>query len=353
MKSVNFKKIAVVLVIFLLSIFFLHNLSIFMPILLAWLTAILLEPLIQWLQKYIKSDNRIYSVGIVFTGYLAIISGSVYIAATQLIKQAIKWIYQFPHYAIQMQDFMEHFLDDFHLLIVDIPQNHLLIQEMERQAQWVTDKAIHMAQNVIPVLTAWIQSVPSFIVVTFVYLLAFFLFSLDMPRISQAFYRFFQDESANKLRYVFGKLQKVMTGFLKAQLFISSITFIVTYVCLLFLIPKQALLIAVIVWFIDLIPFVASGIVLVPWIIYLYFVGNTVLALKLIILVGVLFILRRMVEPKIMGDQIGLPALPTLLSIYFGLCFMGLKGLILGPILVIAVKSAAEAGMFNTDFKIF
>lgn len=353
MKSVNFKKIAVVLVIFLLSIFFLHNLSIFMPILLAWITAILLEPLIQWLQKYIKSDNRIYSVGIVFTGYLAIISGSVYIAVTQLIKQAIKWIYQFPHYAIQMQEFMEHFLDDFHLLIVDIPQNHLLIQEMERQTQWVTDKAIHMAQNVIPVLTAWIQSIPSFIIVTVVYLIAFFLFSLDMPQISQAFYRFFQNESADKLRYVFGKLQKVMTGFLKAQLFISSITFIVTYVCLLFLIPKQALLIAVIVWFIDLIPFVASGIVLVPWIIYLYFVGNTALALKLIILIGVLFILRRMVEPKIMGDQIGLPALPTLLSIYLGLCFMGFKGLILGPILVIAVKSAAEAGMFKTDFKIF
>lgn len=69
-------------------------------------------------------------------------------------------------------------------------------------------------------------------------------------------------------------------------------------------------------------------------------------------LAAILLIIRRTVEPKVMGDQIGLPPLPTLIGLWLGLYFFGIIGLIIGPLSIIAILSAKEAGLIKLDFKI-
>jgi predicted PurR-regulated permease PerM len=73
---------------------------------------------------------------------------------------------------------------------------------------------------------------------------------------------------------------------------------------------------------------------------------------KLLILAAVLLIIRRTVEPKVMGKHIGLSPLATLIAMYLGLMLFGVIGFIIGPLLVIAFTSAKEAGIIKLNFKL-
>ena len=86
---------------------------------------------------------------------------------------------------------------------------------------------------------------------------------------------------------------------------------------------------------------------LIPWGLLAMMLGNVGAGIQLILLALIITILRRIIEPKVLGDSIGLAALPTVLSMYFGFVFFGVMGLILGPFVYIAILSAKESGLFD------
>ena len=73
---------------------------------------------------------------------------------------------------------------------------------------------------------------------------------------------------------------------------------------------------------------------------------------KLTILAVVLLVIRRIVEPKVMGAQIGLNPLPTLVAMFVGLKLFGFIGFFIGPLLVILFTAARDSGMIRINFKI-
>ncbi|WP_456279461.1 AI-2E family transporter [Bacillus sp. AK128] len=89
-----------------------------------------------------------------------------------------------------------------------------------------------------------------------------------------------------------------------------------------------------------------------PWALFLLLSAQTVLGTKIAILAAILLIIRRTVEPKVMGNHIGLSPLSTLIAMYLGLEIFGIIGFILGPLLLIAFNSAREAGIIKINFKL-
>jgi predicted PurR-regulated permease PerM len=86
------------------------------------------------------------------------------------------------------------------------------------------------------------------------------------------------------------------------------------------------------------------GGILIPWAVVALVSGAYGLALSLLILYGVIFIARQTLEPKIVGEHIGLPPIVTLFSMYVGLKVMGLFGAILFPMIVITLKYMQSKG---------
>lgn len=345
------KKVIIGLLFIGLLVFVYHYSSAFIPILLAFFTALILEPLIQFILKKTKWQRRLPAVAIAFVIYVFLLSGVMYLTVTKLFQQVVRLLYQLPHYISDILSLNLFLIDEINILISDIPQKHLIIQEIEKQGVILATKASTFAQNLIPVIASWVQAIPALLVIFIVYLITVFLFSLDLPTLIRKFYGLFREETAEKISYVFKRLGNVVVGFFKAQLLVSIIIFIAAYIGLLLIVPERALLMALIIWIIDVIPFIGSILVLGPWIIYTLVVGNSSLAAKLVVLQIVLLVLRRTLEPKILGEHIGLPALPMLLSMYFGIYFLGVVGLVLGPLIFIAVKSAYEAKIFTIDYK--
>jgi predicted PurR-regulated permease PerM len=89
-----------------------------------------------------------------------------------------------------------------------------------------------------------------------------------------------------------------------------------------------------------------------PWTLYHLISGDPVLAAQLGILTAVLLIIRRTIEPKVMGSHIGLSPLATLISMYLGLKLFGVLGFFIGPMILIVYNSAREAGIIRFHFKL-
>ncbi|MNN38864.1 hypothetical protein D3C81_1528790 [compost metagenome] len=95
----------------------------------------------------------------------------------------------------------------------------------------------------------------------------------------------------------------------------------------------------------DVLPLLGVSTILIPWIVYLFIVGNTSLAIGLLILLAVVLIVRQLLEPKITGNSIGVSSAFLMLAfVIFSMSAFGVAGLILSPILLILLKELIQQG---------
>ncbi|MNH38808.1 hypothetical protein D3C79_998920 [compost metagenome] len=86
----------------------------------------------------------------------------------------------------------------------------------------------------------------------------------------------------------------------------------------------------------------------IPWVIYLFFVGSTSLAIWLLVLLAVVMLIRQIMEPKITGNTLGVSAFTMLACMIISLSLFGVAGLILSPILLILMKALIDQGYLKS-----
>ena len=134
---------------------------------------------------------------------------------------------------------------------------------------------------------------------------------------------------------------------LRAQCVLIVITFFQLLVGLLLIRQPYALLLAVVIAFIDALPVFGTGTVLLPWAVLCCLEGNFPKGIALTALYLVIWLVRSIMEPKLMAKSAGLPPLPALMAMYVGFCAMGVAGMILGPILLLLVKQLHDGGYLH------
>jgi predicted PurR-regulated permease PerM len=118
---------------------------------------------------------------------------------------------------------------------------------------------------------------------------------------------------------------------------------------------RYAFLIALLVAFLDFLPFFGTGIVLLPWAVVTLVGGNYIRAIAFLIIWGVGQFFRQLIQPKIMGDSIGMEPIPTLFLLFTGYRLAGVVGMLVAVPLGIIIVNMNEAGFFDTpkySFKI-
>lgn len=138
-----------------------------------------------------------------------------------------------------------------------------------------------------------------------------------------------------------------IAAYLKAQMKLIGITFVVILAALLVLQVDNAFTVAVISAIFDVLPLLGVSTIFIPWIIYLFIVGNTTLALCLSALLLAVILARQVLEPKITGDSLGVSAFTTLVFMIVSLSLFGVAGVILSPVLVILIKALYDQGYLN------
>ncbi|NLC96046.1 MAG: sporulation integral membrane protein YtvI [Erysipelotrichaceae bacterium] len=136
-------------------------------------------------------------------------------------------------------------------------------------------------------------------------------------------------------------------GYIKSQLILAFFAFIFMLIPLAIYRQPYALLISLFLGFIDLLPIVGTISVLVPWGVVLLISGNISKGVFIIVLGVVFFIVRKIIEPKVVGSQTGLHPLAALISTYIGLKISGVLGAIMGPMILMLFTSIIKSGIFD------
>ena len=139
------------------------------------------------------------------------------------------------------------------------------------------------------------------------------------------------------------RLNRVLSSYLKGYFLMMLITFSELFLGFVVLGVKNALLIALTVAIIDLLPVLGSGAVLVPWaLVELFITGNTDLGVGLLILVAVMYLIRQFAEPRVIGKMMGIHPLLSLAAAYVGFVTFGFVGVLVFPILACLIKGMAN-----------
>lgn len=345
------KNIIFIIAIVILVVLGYFILPVSVPIISAFLTALLLAPIIKILVTKIKV-KRSLAVFIVFAIFLFFIGLSGYFITTKAITQADHFIKNLPTYITELNYAWYNIQTNLNNRFGDLPVE--FVYEIDNYVQQtLTSLRLNVSgRNFIGDVTSLITKIPTFLVSFLVFLIALYLFLLELPKMKEIFFSYMSEKTKDKVRFMSSRLSFVIFGFIKAQFLVSIIIYIVSLIGLLLIVPEVAFLMSGIIWIIDFIPLIGSIAVLAPWAGYHLIAGNMALATKLLILATTLLIIRRTVEPKVMGHQIGLSPLATLIAMYIGLKLLGVIGFIVGPLVVIFFTSAKEAGIIKFNFKI-
>lgn len=139
----------------------------------------------------------------------------------------------------------------------------------------------------------------------------------------------------------------VVGKLIKSYSIIMSITFVELSIGLSILKISNPFLIALAISVFDILPILGAGGVLLPWAIFSLILGNVPLGIGLFILYGVIMVVRQVIEPKIVGQQIGLHPIATLLCMFIGAKLLGVIGLFLFPITATIIKGMNDEGVIH------
>ena len=195
------------------------------------------------------------------------------------------------------------------------------------------------------------SSLIDFFVLLILTLMMTYFFVADHDSIKEAVEKHTPDSIKKGWQMVKDIIVKAIGGYLKACFQIMIVIFAILFIIFLLMGQKYAALIAFITAFLDFLPFVGTGTVLTPWAVYCVITGNYSSAL---ILVGAYFItlfVHRILEPKLIGDSVGMSPFLTLISMFIFYRLIGMLGLIIGIPVGMVLQAFYEGGVFDNTIR--
>jgi sporulation integral membrane protein YtvI len=337
----------IILVIFLIFLFARIWKYIF-PFIIAYFFASLIEPLVKFIERKIKIPRKIGTV-ISILLVLGFIGSIIGFLISRLIKE-IRAVYLSLEINMEtLTEFFDRVIENIDGIFIQLPVSFTgliekAIEELTNNLQSVLGKIIDWVQASVQV-ALYLPQILIFILVT---VLATYFMSSDKNNILKFLDLQIPTNWLNKTKSITTNVFSAFFGWLRAQLILTSITFTELLIGLLILNVNNALLIALLIALVDVLPVLGAGTVLIPWAIITLVLGNTKLALSLALLYVIILFVRQLIEPKVLGKQIGVHPLFTLAGMYIGLRLWGVAGMFIGPLSIVALKYLFE-GIAKAD----
>jgi sporulation integral membrane protein YtvI len=175
---------------------------------------------------------------------------------------------------------------------------------------------------------------------------AYFI-SASYPEIRSFLFRQLPAGEVTRAQAVWADLKKALGSWVRAQVLMGLLTFGELLVAFTLLRRPEALPLAAVVAAVDALPVLGTGTILIPWLLYAFVTGETTLGLGLLITYAVVTLVRRCVEAKLVGDQLGLHPVATLIAIYVGYRVWGILGMLIFPIFAVLLKQLNDRGVIR------
>ncbi len=273
----------------------------------------------------------------------------IYFVTYNVIKEAISLANNILRNWSSIVRTYDEFLDKLTPNISVMPQSLIDI------LQDVKDSVLVFVQNIsknivsftVSTTTSRITSTGTLLINLITFFLALFFLGFDYYSIGEAIRNRIDMRMLDTFVLMKRSVVNALGNYFKAQLILSLFAFFFMLIALTIYGQPYALLIALFLGIIDILPVIGIIAIVLPWGIVEYVVGDPHKGIFLALLGMIFFIIRKLLEPKVMGTQTGLPPLLVLFSSYVGLQFSGLWGALLGPVTLMFVISIARSGILD------
>ena len=318
-------------------------LGILMPFILALIMAWMFNPIIAWLQRRLRLTRKLFSYILVLVFY-ALLFGICLFFAGQLVSQAIDLARNVPTFIAQLQDLYNQLITWLEEILTKLPAEYAgvgdeLFSLLASAWEWLKtllsgalSYAMSMTRNIA-------LEVPSFVIFLTVLVLASCIITADFPNLRENIYN-----------YLGARFRTAVFGFFRSQLIFALLDMAIILVAFFIIGVPYPLPIALVLAFLDFIPFFGAGTVLVPWGAICMVLGLFEMGAQLLLLYGILYIIRRIFEPRILGGATGFSSLQMLFSMYAGMRIAGVTGLIIAPIIWITFMNFIKTGILDGVF---
>lgn len=331
-----------ILAISIFAVFLAFKLAAFyIPFLVAFVLSLMLEPIIRFIMRKTKFTRRTSSI-IVFIVAIAIIVGLLVWIITTLFSEASNLLSNLNSYIDTGYSLFQNLISKFDLSRFNIPEEVMNI--IQNSGMEFLDAVTEWAKGALTKVIDFITSVPTLGMYCGIFLIALYFMCVDKIYMIDQLEHHLPETWVKKIGVHLKALVKSLGGYLKAELILVVISFFISLVGLYIFYflgwnIEFPLIIALGIAFVDALPIFGSGTVMIPWAGILAFSGDIKLAIGIFALWCLMSIVRQLIEPKIVSGQIGIHPIFTLIAMYTGFKFIGIWGLLLGPIVLIILKN--------------
>ena len=320
-----------------------------MPFVIGGLVAVALRPLSEWLARKSKINRKLMAALILIIFYSAV--GLLLVLAGAKIFLAIRsFVLSVPNYYVtQLEPALLRIFNDVSSFFLELdPSLQSTLQGVATNlVSTLADMVKNFSVAAVDYITSFAGFLPGFLLRFLFAIVSSFFISIDFPRIRDFISRQITARQRQMIRMVKENALGTIGKYIRAYAIIMSITFVELtlgfFICGL----ANPAVIALCIAIFDVLPVLGTGGVMVPWILINLIVGDTVLAVKLLILYVVVTAVRNIIEPKIVGTQIGLHPLVTLMAMYVGTVLFGVVGLLGLPISITIIKNLNDTGAIH------
>ena len=330
---------------------FRYLLSPLLPFIFAYVSALFLRPTIDRISKRTGISKRIVSFFTVCFVFLLIflVLGIFFGRMITELKEILSSVMN------GTADMVEGIFSRTNDLSDKIPfisrlENKEASEKMKTALSSMLSGALSSLSAKIPdAVMSFASALPSFILFAITLIVATFYMGSGIGSLNAFIIGLIPKDSRHRVFSAKEKLMKACGKYVKAYAMILFITFIQLLIGFWCLKIPYALTLSALIAIIDILPVLGVGTVLVPWAVILLIMGNTYLGIGLLIVFAIIWVVRQVSEPKIVGQSIGISPLTTLIAMYAGFKLVGFSGLFLFPIAAIIVKTLWEAGLFGEN----
>lgn len=345
-----FLNLGLVLCILLFCIFLLPRIIIwFMPFVAGWIIALIASPLVHFFEKRLKIRRKA-GTAFVIISVIALVILAGYLIGAQLVEQIAEFIGDVPKLWEAAQEDFAQIGEKLSVALKYLPAElQLTINSITGNVQEYFGGIMEsISEPTITALGNFVGSLPNIVISVIMSLLFAYFYVADKGYLSGLLEKAIPDSVLARLQMIKRGLTKAVGGYFKAQLKIEVWMYLLLGIGFSILQVKYAFLIAIGVAILDLLPFFGTGTVLIPWAIIKFLSADYKMVIGLLIIWGVGQLARQLIQPKIVGDSVGLAPIPTIILLFVGYRVAGVIGMIIAVPIGIIILNLYEEGVFDT-----
>lgn len=322
----------------------------FSPILIGLLISRIANPLVLFLEEKMKIRRKAVTAFVMASVVLGIFF-LIYAIGSFLIHEFVGFIQTAPEMWEEIRkevsnvgNSMSQFYDR---LPIDLQSS--ILSFTDTVSTYVSDNISKLSTPTVTALSSAAKNIPSMLVSIIMCILSAYFFIEEKDYLINLIRVYTPKSVQDKWFIIYNSLIKALGGYLKAQLKIGIWMYLLLLIGLGIFKVKYVVLVALGIAVLDFLPIFGTGTVLVPWAVIKIFGGDYKMAIGLLVLWGVGQLLRQIIQPKIVGDTLGISPIPTLILLFCGWKVGGVFGMILAVPIGIIIWNLNKAGVFDVS----